>query len=111
MKKCYLLFWAEDYAFGIRLLEQLELYALSPAQEVLTEHRKEIRAARQDDTTLIYLPANTLLNLNGRFADTATVYDLETGNEVHLEVVYEDGLSKIGLHPFLSDALYILKHK
>lgn len=99
---------AEDYAFGIRLLQDLGLYTLTPAQEILTEHQGEIRAARQGDTALIYLPANTLLNLNGRFSDITTVYDLETGKAVHLPVVYEDGLSKIGLHPFYADALYIL---
>ena len=100
---------AEDYAFGIQLLEQLGLYTLTPSQDILTEHQKEIRAARCGDTTLLYLPANTLLNLNGYFCDSARVYDLETGATAEIPVKFENGLSKIGLHPFYADALVILK--
>lgn len=100
---------AKDYAFAIGLLNQLGLYELTPVQEILTEHEKEIRAARCGSTTVIYLPANTLLNLNGRFNETATVYDLETEKVVELTVRFENGFSKMGLHPFYADTLIVLK--
>ncbi len=99
---------AKDYAFAKELFEGYGWTLVESCQEVLTKYEKDIRAAKAGGQTLLYVPSNVPLTLNGEFTK-CTVYDLDLRGCFELETKVGNGQTNLPLHPGLQDALMILE--
>ncbi len=100
---------AWDYAFLKKFIEENQLFHLEP-QPIVLNNTEEIRAARQEDTLVLYVPYNTVVRLDGDYSEyTVTAIELETKKNVNLKCEIEEGITSISMHDFVGDCIYLLK--
>lgn len=101
---------AWDYSFMKYLIEQNRLHGLKPL-DIIKDMSKEIRAAGNDETIVIYMPVNTKLKLELETSEyTFTTIDLVNRRFSQTEVIEtEEGITVIPLHDFTNDVLIIGK--
>ncbi|MFP7471417.1 DUF4038 domain-containing protein [Niallia taxi] len=99
---------AWDYSFLKYLMELYCLHGLKPL-DIIKDKSKEIRAAGNEDTIVIYMPVNTKLKLELDSSDYAfTTIDLVNRRFSQTEVVAsEEANTIIPLHDFTNDVLII----
>jgi len=102
---------AWDYAFLKTFIEEQQLFQLEPKAIVLNQ-TEEIRIAGQQGTLVAYVPYNTVLQLDGDYSNyQIEVIELETKKKVQLECTVEGGITKIPMHDFVGDCIYLLKNQ
>lgn len=99
---------AWDYGWAKRLFEGHGWTLVEPCQQVLAKYETEIRAGRAGNQTLLYVPTNAPLVLNGSF-EHCTVIDLETCDHCELTPQIREGQTLLPIHPYLEDVLMILE--
>ena len=102
---------AWDYGYLKNLVEKLNIYGLTPRQDLLVNNTSDIRIAQvNDDFILVYSPANTKIRLKQDFTGlTCQAIGLEDRfiSDINLEI--KEGVTALPMHSFAYDALYILK--
>ncbi|ANU50338.1 beta-glucosidase [Enterocloster clostridioformis] len=106
---------AWDYGYISYLMKLYGFVSLIPKQELLATEKEGMRCAvcKEAGCIVIYVPFNTTVRLKGDFTDKEIhMIDMREKNVcVYCETVYENGITKIGLHMFEGDALLIIKEK
>lgn len=102
---------AWDYGLIRRILTDLRVRKLVPANELLENDTEEIRmAVSGDGRYFIYLPYSTRLSIRKELPDcTARAVDLENGRNADVESSVENGRTVLGMHPFQKDVLLIVE--
>jgi len=102
---------AWDYAFLKSFIEEQQLFKLEPKAIVLNQ-TEEIRIAGHQGTLVAYVPYNTALQLDGDYSNyQIEVIELEIKKKVQLECTVEGGITKIPMHDFVGDCIYLLKNQ
>ena len=101
---------AEDFAFAKGFFLERGMPALTPCQEILTQYDQFIRAARTENEVFLYVPVSAPLALKGDWSGyTASVLDLENGEDQPLRMEVRDGAARLEMASILGDGLIVLK--
>ncbi|MEH2919789.1 DUF4038 domain-containing protein [Samsonia erythrinae] len=99
---------AWDYAFIKRFIVQHGLFDLSPFEGLIAAS-PEIRAARQKNTLLIYVPFNIELSLTSDMnIACVSVIELESQRTLSLDFTLSDNRLSLPMHTFQGDCLYVI---
>ncbi|WP_067840504.1 apiosidase-like domain-containing protein [Amphibacillus sediminis] len=100
---------AWDYSFIKRFITEHHLYALEP-QNIVLNKTTEIRAAKQEDMLLIYVPFSIEITLKGKWGSGITkVIELESGRTAELPMQYNNDQTLIPMHYFTGDCLMVIQ--
>ncbi len=103
---------AWDYGFVKEVFEKLNLYDLTPAQDLVLNDTTEIRAAKTNKKLLVYIPHNTKVRLAKDYSGhEVKAIDLTAGRIATLASKTKDGKTTLDMHPFSRDALYVISEK
>lgn len=103
---------AWDYAYIREFLEDMQLFNLEPAQQLLVNHSEEIRCAKSPSTIVIYIPSNINIKVKGDYTETKLTYiNLETRAKSTAIVDYDskEDITTVKMHRFTRDALLIIE--
>lgn len=102
---------AWDYGYLKTLFESLDVYGLSPCQDILINKTDNIRVAKvKEDLYLIYVPSNTKVRLAKDFSGwKVKTIDLMNRFVAYSDFEVKEGNTIISMHPFHEDALIVVK--
>lgn len=101
---------AEDFTFAKGFFLERGMPALTPCQEILTQYDEFIRAARTENEVFLYVPVSAPLALKGDWSGyTASVLDLESGEDQPLRMEVRDSATWLEMASILGDGLILLK--
>lgn len=102
---------AWDYGMIRRLLKDLRVTELIPANGLLENETEEIRmAVAEGGRYFIYLPCSTKVVIRKELEGyTARAVDLENGRNADVECSVKNGRTVLGMHPFQKDVLLIVE--
>ncbi|PWC18092.1 DUF4038 domain-containing protein [Brenneria corticis] len=99
---------AWDYSFIKDFISQHGLFGLSPFVGLI-DAPAEIRAARQKNTLLIYMPFNIELSLRPEMeVERISVIELESRRTMSLDATLANDLLHLPMHAFQGDCLYLI---
>lgn len=103
---------AWDYGYIPYLLEMYGIDSITPNQRLLAVSKEGMVAGsnKENNTSLIYVPYNTSVSLNGDFTGSEIhMIELETRNVCrNARSEHKDGITKLSMPPFEKDLLIII---
>lgn len=102
-----------DYGYFKMLMEELQVFALSPRQDLLVNPTTDIRVAQNgSDLLLVYVPFNTKVRLNMDLSGwDFTVIDLAERFTAYVDYEIKEGKTIVEMHPFREDALIVARRR